>query len=46
LKGQKPAVMPIQLPTKFELIVNLGTARKLGLRIPPSILVLSDEVIE
>jgi putative ABC transport system substrate-binding protein len=46
LKGQKPAEMPIQLPTKFEMIVNVRTARALGLTIPPTILVFADETIE
>lgn len=46
LKGQKPSEMPIQLPTKFELIVNLKAARALGLTIPPTILVSADQLIE
>lgn len=46
LKGQKPAEMPIQLPTKFEMIVNVKTARALGLTIPSTILVFADETIE
>lgn len=46
LKGQKPSEMPIQLPTKFELVVNLKTAHALGLSVPPTILVLTDRVIE
>lgn len=46
LKGQKPSEMPIQLPTKFELVVNLNTARALGLTVPPTILVLTDRTIE
>jgi ABC-type uncharacterized transport system substrate-binding protein len=46
LKGQKPADMPIQLPAKFELIVNRRTARMLGLEFPAAMLLLSDEVIE